>query len=73
MKNRLFLFIFANCLLLCVSFLQASAFKVLDHDLEVAASHKHHSWEKGGESHHHGEEEEEKGEKGSKGYEEKHG
>ena len=73
MRNRLFLFIFANCLLLGVSFLQASAFKVINQDLEVAASHKHHHWEKGGESDFFGEEEEEKGEKGSKGYESKHG
>lgn len=73
MKNRLFLFIFVNCLLLGISFLQASAFKVIDHDLEVAASHKGHHWEKGGEHDHHHHEEEEKGEKGHKGYESKHG
>lgn len=71
-NNRLFLFIFANCLLLGVSFLQASAFKVVNHDLEVAASHKHHH-EKGHKSDFFGEEEEEKGEKSSKGYESKHG
>lgn len=73
MGNRLFLFIFANCLLLSVSFLQASAFKVLDHDLEVAASKKESSWEKGGEADHHSEEEGKKGGKGEKGYESKHG
>lgn len=74
MKNRLFLFIFVNCLIFGISFLQASAFKVIDHDLEVAASHKHGKhWEKGDEHHHFGEEEEEKGEKGHKGYESKHG
>lgn len=73
MKNQLLLFIVANCLLLVISFLQASAFKVVDHDLEVAASHKGHHYEKGDEHHHFGEEEEEKGEKGHKGYESKHG
>lgn len=73
MKNRLCLFIFANCLLLGVTFLQANAFKVLDHDLTVAESKKHESWEKGGESEHHHHGEEEKGEKGEKGYESKHG
>lgn len=73
MGNRLFLFIFANCLLLGVSFWQASAFKVLDYDLAVAGSDKHEEWEKGDESDFFGEEEDEKGEKGEKGYESKHG
>lgn len=68
------MFIFANCLLLCVSFLQVSAFKVLNHDLTVSESKKHEKhWEKGGESDHHHHDEEEKGEKGEKGYESKHG
>lgn len=71
--KSLFLFIFANCLLLGISLLQASAFKVVEHDLEVAESHHGKHWEKGGEHHHFGEEEEEKGEKGHKGYESKHG
>lgn len=73
MKNRFFLLVFANCLLLAVSFLQADAFRVVDHDLEVAASHKHHEWEKGDESDFFEHDEEEKGEKGDKGYESKHG
>lgn len=76
MKNRLLLFVFANCLLLAVSFLQANAFKVIDDrgDLEVAASHKHSSHhEKGHEADHHHHHEEDKGEKGDKGYESKHG
>lgn len=74
MKNQLFLFLVANCLLLLISFLQASAFKVVDHDLETAASKGHSKhWEKGDEHHHYGEEEEEKGEKGHKGYDSKHG
>lgn len=74
MKNQLLLFLVANCLLLVISYFQANAFKVVDHDLEVAASHhKGKHWEKGDEHHHYGEEEEEKGEKGHKGYESKHG
>lgn len=67
------MFIFANFLLLGVSLYHANAFKVLDHDLDVAASGKHEEWEKGDESDYHGEEDSEKGEKGEKGYESKHG
>lgn len=73
MRNRIFLLIFANCLLLGVTFLQASAFKVFDHDLVVAGSDKHEEWEKGDESDFFAEEDDEKGEKGDKGYESKHG
>lgn len=74
MKNRLYLFIIANCLLLGVSILQANAFKVLDYDLTVAESKKHEKhWEKGGESDFFHKGHEEKGEKGDKGYESKHG
>lgn len=73
MKNRLCLFVVGNCLLLGVSILQASAFKVLDHDLAVAESKKHHEHEKGGESDFFHKGYEEKGEKGDKGYESKHG
>lgn len=73
MRNRLGLFIFANCLLLGVSFLQANAFKVIDHDLMAAPSHHSNSWSKGDEEEFFGEAEEDKGEKGEKGYESKHG
>lgn len=73
MKKRLYLFIVANCLLFGVSFLQVNAFKVLNHDLTVAESKKHDSWEKGDESDFFEEESAEKGEKGDKGYESKHG
>lgn len=73
MKNRLILFIFSNCLLFGVAFLQANAFKVVSHDLDVAATNKGQSFEKGGEADHHEAGQEEKGEKGSKGYESKHG
>lgn len=66
------MFIFANCLLLCVSFLEANAFKVYDHDLEVAASSKK-EWEAGDEEDYYGEHDEAKGEKGEKGYDSKHG
>lgn len=55
---------------------RANAFRVLDHDLEVAASDKHEShgeWEKGDESDYYGEHDEKKGEKGEKGYDSKHG
>lgn len=69
----MFLFIFANLLLFGVSVLYANAFRVLDHDLEVAASGKHEEWEKGDESDFYEEDEGEKGEKGDKGYESKHG
>lgn len=73
MRNRLFLFIVVNCVLLGVRILRVNAFRVLDHDLEVAASEKHEEWEKGDESDFYGEDEESKGEKGEKGYESKHG
>lgn len=73
MRNRLFLLLFANGLLLSVSFLQVNSFKVVEHDLEVAGSKKEEEWEKGDESDFFGESEEEKGEKGDKGYESKHG
>lgn len=74
MGNRLFLFIFVNCLLLGVRFLNANAYKVVDYDLEVAASDKHEKkHEEGHEEDHYGEHEEKKGEKGEKGYESKHG
>lgn len=73
MRNRLFLFIFVNCLVFCVFVLRANAYRVLDHDLEVAASGKHEEWEKGDESDYYGENEHKKGEKGEKGYESKHG
>lgn len=69
----MFLFMFANLLLLGVSLWHANAFRVLDHDLEVAASGKHEAWEEGDEEDFYGEEESEKGEKGEKGYESKHG
>lgn len=73
MRNRVFLLIFANCLLLGVFVLQTSAFHVVDHDLAVAASDHHEEWEKGDESDFFDEEDGEKGEKGEKGYESKHG
>lgn len=73
MGNRLILFVFANCLLFGVRVLHANAFRVLDHDLEVAASGKHEEWEKGDEEDYYGENDEEKGGKGEKGYESKHG
>lgn len=73
MKDQLILFIVANCLLLAVSVLQASAFKVVNHDLDVAETGKEQSFEKGGEAGHHSAGEEAKGEKGEKGYESKHG
>lgn len=56
----------------CVSLLRVNGFKVVDHDLEVAASDKH-EWEKGDESDFFGEDHEEKGHKAEKGYEDKHG
>lgn len=73
MKHRFIFFMFANLLLLGVSLLRANAFKVLDHDLEVAASEKKEEWEKGDEEDFYEEDESEKGEKGEKGYEGKHG
>lgn len=72
MKNRLFLFIFANCLLLSVSFVRVHSYRVVEYDLETAASDKEEKWEKGDEEDFFGEEEDEKGEKGDKGYESKH-
>lgn len=56
-----------------VSLLHVNAYKVIDHDLEVAASGKHEEWEKGDEADFHDQESEEKGHKGEKGYESKHG
>lgn len=73
MRNRVFLLIFANLLLLGVCVLRTSAFRVVNHDLEVAPSDHHEEWEKGDESDFFDEEDGEKGEKGEKGYESKHG
>lgn len=73
MKSQVCAIIVVNYLLLGTIILQASAFKVLDHDLTVAESKKHDSWDKGEESDFFEHGEHEKGEKGEKGYESKHG
>lgn len=68
MKNRLFLFIFANCLLLSVSFVRVHSFKVVDFDLDIAASDKSEKWDKEDEEDFFDEEDEDEGKKGEKGY-----
>lgn len=73
MRNQVCVFIVVNYLLVGSIILRAGAFKVLNHDLTVAESKKHDSWEKGEESDFFDHGEHEKGEKGDKGYESKHG
>lgn len=68
MKNRLFLFIFANCLLLSVSFVRVHSFKVVDFELDIAASDKEEKWDKEDEEDFFDEEDEDEGKKGEKGY-----
>lgn len=72
MGSRIRFLILTSFVVFCVSLLQVNAFKVIDHDLEVAASDKH-EWEKGDESDFFGEDHEEKGHKAEKGYEDKNG
>lgn len=49
-----------------------SGYRVVDHDLETAASDKK-EWEKGDDEHYYSEDHEEKGEKAEKGYKGEHG
>lgn len=37
MKNRLFLFIFADCLLLHVIFVRVNSYRVAEHDLDICS------------------------------------
>lgn len=52
--------------------MRVHSYRVVEYDLETAASGKEEKWEKGDEEDFFGEEEDEKGEKGDKGYESKH-
>lgn len=67
MSHRFFWFGALICVIVTVT-----AYHVVDHDLDTAASHKH-EWEKGDDEHHYDEEHEEKGEKAEKGYKGEHG
>lgn len=60
------------CALLALAVKFNDGYKVVDHDLEVAASEKK-EWEKGEEEDHYAEEHGEKGEKAEKGYKGDHG
>lgn len=73
MGSQIRLVLLSCFVVFCVSLLHVNAYKVIDHDLEVAASGKHEEWEKGDEADFHEQESEEKGHKGEKGYESKHG
>lgn len=72
MRNHLVLFIFANCLLLSVSFVRVHSYRVVEYDLDTAASGKEEKWEKGEEEDYFAEDEEEKGGKEKKGYDSEH-
>lgn len=73
MGSQIRLVLLSCFVIICVSLLRVNAYKVIDHDLEVAASGKHEEWEKGDEADFHEQDSEEKGHKGEKGYESKHG
>lgn len=72
MTNTVILTFFVFIAIYGVSIKSVSGYKVIDFDLEVAASGKHHEWKKGGEEDHYFEEHEKKGEKGEKGYKDEH-
>lgn len=72
MGSRIRFLLLACFVVFCVSLLNVNAFKVIDHDLDVAASHKH-EYEKGDESDYFAEDHDEKGHKAEKGYEDEHG
>lgn len=72
MSNRSFWLVVLLGALLAVAVKLNDGYKVVDHDLEVAASEKK-EWEKGDDEEHHSDHHEEKGEKAEKGYKGEHG
>lgn len=72
MTNRMFWSCFTFCIVFSIVNKFSDGYKVVEHDLDVAASDKH-EWEKGDDEDHYYEEHDEKGEKGKKGYKGEHG
>lgn len=68
-SNQLSVFLFGICLVFGALFLQANAYKYVNHDFDVAASEIKHTLVKSVLTGHHDHLGEEKGEKDEKGYE----
>lgn len=69
MGKRIIFVVLANYLVFGLISIQTNGFKVVEYELQVAASDKKHEYEKGEESDFFDAESEEKGYKGEKGYE----